>query len=54
MDGIWIEINVEKQIGPRGGWDYRMGFGCKKLEIGIMIFDEENQSGVIENAIEIP
>lgn len=54
MDGIWIEINGEKQIGPRGGWDYRVGFGCKKLEVGIMIFDEENQSGVIENAIEIP
>lgn len=53
MDGSWIEINGEKQIGPGGAWDCRMGFGCKRLGVGIMKLDEENQSDVNENVLEV-
>ena len=42
MDGSWIEINGEKQIGLRGAWDCRVGFGCKRLGVGIVKLDEEN------------
>ena len=53
MDGSWIEINGEKQIGPGGAWNCRVGFRCKRLGVGIMKLDEENQSDVNENVLEV-